>query len=67
MSFIDFTKSTTDSGTLAQTFLFNYEKPANQDQPNRSTQAENWYTILTNSEPVKTIKHKMPLYMYKII
>lgn len=33
---------------LAQVFLINYERPKNQNQPNRSTQARYWYNFLVN-------------------
>lgn len=34
---------------LAQAFLLNYERPADQTQPNRSTQARYWYDNLDHS------------------
>ena len=51
MSFESFSKSTRDVETLAQAFLYNYERPASLDQPNRSTQARKWYNLLVNENP----------------
>jgi hypothetical protein len=47
LTFQEFTVSNETPSYLAQTFLRNYERPANQNQPNRSTQAEYWFTTLT--------------------
>lgn len=46
LSFTQFKTSTESPAYLAQAFLFNYERPKNQNQPNRSTQAEKWYNYL---------------------
>ena len=43
MSFREFKTSTQSPEHLAQVFLVNYERPANQNQPGRSTQARYWY------------------------
>lgn len=43
MSFSEFKSSTDSPEELAQAFLLNYERPANQNQPGRSTQARYWY------------------------
>ena len=43
MSFKEFKTSTESPEHLAQVFLVNYERPANQNQPGRSTQARYWY------------------------
>lgn len=36
---------------LATAFLYNYERPANKNQPQRRTQAEFWYEYLTGQKP----------------
>ncbi len=51
LSFKGFTTSTAAPETLAQIFLYNYERPADLNQPNRSTQARTWYNFLTGDEP----------------
>lgn len=50
MSFAEFSTSTMSPEYLAQAFLYNYERPANLQQPNRSTQARRWYTFLNGLE-----------------
>lgn len=47
LTFSQFKKSTESPSYLAQAFLKNYERPADQTQPARSTQAEQWYTYLS--------------------
>ena len=47
MTFEEFSKSTSSPEYLAQAFLYNYERPADLNQPNRSTQARRWYDFLT--------------------
>jgi hypothetical protein len=47
MTFAEFTISTDTPENLAQAFIHNYERPANPDQPQRSTQARYWYDNLT--------------------
>lgn len=47
-SFAEFSKSTNTPEYLAQAFLLNYERPADQSQPARSTQARKWYDYLAN-------------------
>lgn len=49
LTFKEFKVSTKSPSYLAQAFLKNYERPADQDQPARSTQAEKWYARLTGS------------------
>jgi hypothetical protein len=46
LSFQEFIVSTESPEYLAQAFLKNYERPADQDQPNRSTQARYWWDTL---------------------
>jgi hypothetical protein len=46
-SFADFTKSTDTPYNLAMDFLAHYERPADPNQPNRGTQAEHWFSVLT--------------------
>lgn len=50
-SFAEFKVSSSSPTYLANAFLRNYERPADQDQPARGTQAESWYTFLEGSEP----------------
>lgn len=51
LSFAEFAKSTETPEYLAQAFLKNYERPENQNQPIRSTQAREWYNFLGGSGP----------------
>lgn len=46
MTFREFKTSNESPEYLAQAFLRNYERPANQNQPARSSQARHWYDIL---------------------
>lgn len=46
MSFQEFVTSTESPEHLAQVFIRNYERPADPDQPIRSTQAKYWYDNL---------------------
>lgn len=47
MSFHDFTQSTDTPENLAYAWMYNYERPASLDQPDRQTQARYWYDNLT--------------------
>ncbi len=47
LSFMEFKTSQATPEYLAQAFLRNYERPADQNQPNRSTQAKYWWDNLT--------------------
>jgi murein DD-endopeptidase MepM/ murein hydrolase activator NlpD len=47
LSFQEFKISTQTPEYLGQAFLRNYERPADQTQPNRSTQARYWFDNLT--------------------
>jgi N-acetylmuramoyl-L-alanine amidase len=49
LSFVEFTQSTESPEYLAQAFIRNYERPANQTQPLRSTQAKYWWDNLTGT------------------
>jgi hypothetical protein len=51
LSFEEFTHSEETPAYLAQAFLKNYERPKNQNQPKRSTQATYWYKWLSGEEP----------------
>lgn len=51
LTFTEFSKSTESPETLAQAFLYNYERPADLNQPNRSTQARWWFTLLSGGTP----------------
>lgn len=46
MSFQEFKQSTASPYDLGIAFLLNYERPADQNQPNRGTQAEIWFQFL---------------------
>lgn len=47
MSFEEYIYSEKSPYYLAMVFLYNYEKPANLNQPKRGTQAEKWYSYLS--------------------
>lgn len=68
MTFPEFKTSTESAGHLAQVFLINYERPADQNQPARSTQAEAWYELLKGSEgtPGKQKKGLPLIYQYMV-
>lgn len=51
LSFKAFTTSGKSPEYLAQAFLYNYERPASLNQPNRSTQAREWYNFIVNLYP----------------
>lgn len=53
-AFKDFVKATNTPEYLAQVWLYNYERPADLDQPQRSTQARAWYNFLSG-EPGGTL------------
>lgn len=48
LTFAEFKVSTQTPEYLAQAFLLNYERPADSNQPNRSTQARAWYDYLNS-------------------
>lgn len=50
LTFAEFKVSNQSASYLAQAFLINYERPADQTQPARSTQSEKWYDLLKGSE-----------------
>lgn len=52
MSWSDFVNSTGDPNYLGLAFLVNYERPANINQPQRGTAAQEWYDFLKNWVPV---------------
>lgn len=56
LSFAEFKTSTRSPSYLANAFLLNYERPADQSQPARATQAEAWFTLLSGGEapPIDT-------------
>lgn len=65
LSFQEFKTSTKSPEYLAQAFLRNYERPANQNQPNRSTQARHWFDTLsgdstggTNGKPAFPVMNR---------
>jgi hypothetical protein len=49
MTFKEWTQSTDTPYNLAMDFIATYEHPANPDQPQRGTQAQNWYDTLSGS------------------
>lgn len=53
LTFAEFSTSLTSPEELAQAFLYNYERPASLDQPNRSTQARAWYEFLAATHPTQ--------------
>src|SRR5690625_407887 len=52
MSFQQFTTSTQTPEYLAQAFLRNYERPADPNQPERSTQARHWFNVVEGGQGV---------------
>lgn len=66
-SFEEFTKSQDTPYNLAMAFLYNYERPKEQYQPNRGIQANYWYEYLTGITPPLPIsrkKHKFKWVLY---
>lgn len=51
LTFAEFKTSTQTAAYLANAFLLNYERPADQNQPARATQATKWYSYLKSSSP----------------
>ena len=47
MTFQQWTQSTDTAYNLAMDFIATYEHPANPNQPQRGTQADNWFNLLT--------------------
>ena len=72
MTFDEFTQSVKTPEYLAQVFLKNYERPKNQNQPKRSTQAAYWYKYLSGEQPPEPptpptpgrTRRKMPFIFY---
>lgn len=70
LSFDEFATSVLSPEYLAWTFLLNYERPAEQSQPDRATQARYWYDYLSNidssiiPQPSKKKKGLSLLMMY---
>lgn len=69
LSFTEFTQSTETPEYLAQAFIRNYERPADQNQPARSTQARYWWDNLTGdngggggSDPSPTPTNRKKVY-----
>lgn len=63
-NFDGFTKSLLSPYTLGMLFLVHYERPGDQNQPQRGTQSENWYNLLDFEggiiiPPVRTKKSKL--------
>ena len=51
LTFKAFTESILTPTYLAETFLHNYERPANLNQPARGVYAEEWYLYFVNANP----------------
>lgn len=51
LTFLQFIHSTASPYYLGMTFLNNYEMPKVINQPQRGTQAEQWYKFLSGTEP----------------
>ena len=47
LSFSEYKTSNKSPSYLAWAFIYNYERPANKNQPHRAESAEAWYTFLT--------------------
>ena len=71
-SFEEFKNSTDTPYNLGLAFLANYERPADPNQPNRGTQAEQWFEFLGGIEPTppitlfKKTKFKWVIYSRKL-
>jgi len=69
ISFVEFTTSNATPTYLAGAFITNYERPFDNTQPIRGTQAEYWFSTLTGgggTTPTTKKKKSMPLYMYRL-
>lgn len=62
-TFEEFTQSELPAGLLAMFFLRYYERPGDVNQPNRATQAEEWFNTLVGTVPKK--KSKLWFYLSK--
>lgn len=70
MTFREFSTSTLTPYELAMYFIHNYERPENPNQPERGSQANYWYEILSGvvpPDPPYLKKNKTPIWMYKYI
>ena len=70
MSATEFVLSNKSPEYLAQVFLLNYERPLDQTQPNRSTQARYWYDLLDGSpiiDPEYPVFDKKKKKRYKFV
>lgn len=68
-SFEEFKNSTDTPYNLGLAFLANYERPADPNQPNRGTQAEQWFEFLGGITPItlfKKRKFKWVIYARKL-
>ena len=66
MTFAEFSTSNASPEELAQAFLYNYERPADLNQPNRSTQARSWFDYLNRVNPTNPIQTE-PKKMSKLL
>jgi len=66
LTFADFAVSNASPEELAQAFLYNYERPASLDQPNRSTQARAWFEFIQGFNPLDPIANQ-PKRMSKLL
>lgn len=60
LSFQQFKVSNLTPEYLSQAFLRNYERPADQNQPNRSTQARYWFDVLSGEGTQKDFIYPTP-------
>lgn len=70
LNFADFKTSEEDISYLANAFLVNYERPADQEQPARASQALAWYDVLKGldagndeEKPKPAKENKLPLWL----
>jgi hypothetical protein len=65
MSFTEFTHSTDTAYSLAMKFITAYERPYNPNQPVRGSQAEYWFSTLTEIAHSQKISAKVYLLINK--
>lgn len=66
-SFAEFKISTKSPYYLGMAFLANYERPAESNQPARGTQAEYWYTYLSENNPISPAPERKKRGKYKFV
>lgn len=68
ISFTEFTQSEANPEALAYVWMYNYERPASLDQPERQTYAKYWHDFLQGKEPEPvppSARGKIPVWMLK--